>query len=95
MDDDDIFCERCDCEERSDEEIKNALIYIPTLENINYVFRWTNERDLEWLSNMGCSNKRGWDRNSLIRDGKHTLEEIKDHNSHFLLDKDFSYNCIE
>ena len=81
-DDDDIFCVRSECPESYFEAIKNAIIDIPTLEIINYIFRCTIERDLEWLSNMGSSNKKEWDRNSLIRDGKHTLEEIKDHITH-------------
>jgi len=82
IDDDYIFCERCKCKEISDEAIKNEIINITTLEINNYIFRCTNETDLEWLYKMGISNKKELDRNSLIREVKHTLEEIKDHITH-------------
>ena len=76
-DNDDNFCEICEYAERSDEAIKNAINDIPLLKNNNYIYRCTNESDLEWLSNMESLSKKEWDRDSLTKEGKFILKEIK------------------
>ena len=82
-DNDDNFYEICEYAERSDEAIKNAINDIPILKNNNnYIFRCTNESDLEWLSNMDSLNKKEWNINSLNKEGKFILKEIKDHITH-------------
>ena len=85
-DNDDNVCEICEYAERSDEAIKNAIDDIPILKNNNnYIFRCTNESDLEWLSNIENLNKKEWDRESLTKEGKLILIEIKDYIIHILL----------
>ena len=82
-DNDDNFCEICEYAERSDEAIKNAINDIPLLKNNkNYIFRCTNESDLEWLSSMESLNKKEWDRDLLAKEGKFILNEIKNHITH-------------
>jgi len=81
-DNDDNFCEICEYAERSDEAIKNAINDIPLLKNNNYIYRCTNESDLEWLSNMESLSKKEWDRDSLTKEGKFILKEIKSHIIH-------------
>ena len=82
-DNDDNFYEICEYAERSDEAIKNAINDIPILKNNNnYIYRCTNESDLEWLSNAESLNKKEWDRDSLTKEGKHILKGIKDHIIH-------------
>ncbi len=83
-DNDDNFCEICEYAERSDEAIKNATNDIPILKNNNYIYRCTNESDLEWLSNMESLSKKEWDRDSLTKEGKFILKEIKGHIIHIL-----------
>ncbi len=83
-DNDDNFCEICEYAERSDEAIKNAINDIPLLKNNNYIYRCTNESDLEWLSNMESLSKKEWDRDSLTKEGKFILKEIKGHIIHIL-----------
>ena len=79
-DNDDNFCEICEYAERPDEAIKNAINDIPILKNNNdYIFRCTNESDLEWLTNMKSSSKKGRDRNLLTKADKFILKEIKNH----------------
>ena len=85
-DNDDNFCEICEYAERSDEAIKNAIDDIPILKNNNNtIFRCTNESDLEWLSNIENLNKKEFDRESLTKEGKLILMEIKDYIIHILL----------
>ena len=85
-DNDDNVCEICEYAERSDEAIKNAIDDIPILKNNNNtIFRCTNESDLEWLSNIENLNKKEWDRESLTKEGKLILIEIKDYIIHILL----------
>ena len=82
-DDNDNFCEICEYAERSDEAIKNAINDIPILKNNNkYIFRCTNESDLEWLFNMESLSNKQWDRDSLTKEGRFILIEIKDHITH-------------
>ncbi len=81
-DNDDNICEICEYAERSDEAIKNAIKDIPDLKNNNYIFRCTNESDLEWLTSMERLTKKEWDRDSLTIEGKYILKEIKEHISH-------------
>ena len=82
-DNDDNVCEICEYAERSDEAIKNAINDIPLLnKNNTYIFRCTNESDLEWLSNMQSFTKKEWDRDSLTKEGKFILKEIKNHITH-------------
>ena len=82
-DNDDKFYEICEYAERSDEAITNAINDIPILkDNENNIFRCTNESDLEWLNNMESLNKKEWDRDSLTKEGKFILREIKDHITH-------------
>ena len=82
-DNDDNFCEICEYAERSDEAIKNAINDIPVLKNNNnYIFRCTNESDLEWINNMHSLKKKEWDRDLLTKEGKFLLEEIKDFITH-------------
>jgi len=82
-DDDNNFCEICEYAERSDEAIKNAINDIPILKNNdNYIFRCTNESDLEWLTRMDSLSKKEWERDSIIKEGKYILKEIKDHIFH-------------
>ena len=77
------FYEICEYAERSDEAIKNAITDVPLLKNNNnYIFRCTNESDLEWLSNMNSFSKKEWDRDSLTKEGKFILKEIKGHIIH-------------
>ena len=83
-DNDDNFCEICEYAERSDEAIKNAINDIPLLKNNNYIYRCTNESDLEWLSNMESLSKKEWDRDSLTKEGRFILKEIKGHIIHIL-----------
>ena len=83
-DNEDNFCEICEYAERSDEAIKNAINDIPILKNNNYIYRCTNESDLEWLSNMESLSKKEWDRDSLTKEGKFILKEIKGHIIHIL-----------
>ena len=79
------FCEICEYAEKSDEAIKNAISDIPILKNNNnYIFRCTNESDLEWLCTMESLNKKEWNRNSLSKEGRFILKEIKDHSSHII-----------
>tara|TARA_Y100000589_G_scaffold4478_1_gene3971 strand:+ start:344 stop:664 length:321 start_codon:yes stop_codon:yes gene_type:complete len=82
-DNNDNFCEICEYAERSDEAIKNAINDIPILKNNNnYIFRCTNESDLEWLTKMESLNKKEWNKDSLTREGKFILKEIKEHLTH-------------
>ena len=82
-DDDDNFCEICEYAERSDEAIKNAINDIPLLKNNNnYIFRCTNESDLEWLFKMESLSKKKWDRDSLTKEGKFILKESINHITH-------------
>ena len=82
-DNNDNFCEICEYAERPDEAIKNAIDDIPILKNnSNHIFRCTNESDLDWLSNMESLNKKEWNRDSLTKEGKLILKEIKDHITH-------------
>ena len=81
-DDEDNFCEICEYAERSDEALKNAINDIPILKNNNNIFRCTNESDLEWLSHTENFNKREWDKDSLTKEGKFILKEIKNHITH-------------
>ena len=82
-DNDDNFCEICEYAERSDEAIKNAINDIPLLKkNNNYIFRCTNESDLEWLTNKESFNEKKWDRDSLNKEGRFILKEIKNHITH-------------
>ena len=82
-DEKDNFYEICEYAERSDDAIKNAINDIPILKNNNnYIFRCTNESDLEWLSNMESLRKKEWDRDSLTEEGKMILKEIKEHLTH-------------
>ena len=83
-DNEDNFCEICEYAERSDEAIKNAINDIPILKNNNYIYRCTNESDLEWLSNMESLSKKEWDRDSLTKEGRFILKEIKGHIIHIL-----------
>ena len=83
-DNEDNFCEICEYAERSDEAIKNAINDIPLLKNNNYIYRCTNESDLEWLSNMESLSKKEWNRDSLTKEGKFILKEIKGHIIHIL-----------
>tara|TARA_Y100000589_G_scaffold326655_1_gene366822 strand:- start:1059 stop:1379 length:321 start_codon:yes stop_codon:yes gene_type:complete len=82
-DKDNNFCEICEYAERSEEAIKNAINDIPILKkNNNYIYRCTNESDLEWLFKMKNLNKKDWDKDLLIKEGKFILKEIKDHLTH-------------
>tara|TARA_Y100001978_G_scaffold161311_1_gene147604 strand:+ start:82 stop:402 length:321 start_codon:yes stop_codon:yes gene_type:complete len=82
-DDKNNVLEICEYAERSDEAIKNAIKDIPILKNNNnYIFRCTNESDLEWLYNMETLQKKEWDRDSLTKEGKFILVEIRDHINH-------------
>ena len=82
-DNDDNFCEICEYAERSEEAIKNAINDIPLLKmNNNYIFRCTNESDLEWLTKMESVSIKEWDRDSLNEEGKFILKEIKVHITH-------------
>ena len=82
-DEKDNFYEICEYAERSDDAIKNTINDIPILKNNNnYIFRCTNESDLEWLSNMESLRKKEWDRDSLTEEGKFILKEIKEHLTH-------------
>ena len=82
-DNDDKFHEICEYAERSDEAIKNAINDIPILKkNNNYIFRCTNESDLDWLTKMEDLSRKKWDRDSLTKEGKFILKEIKDHIAH-------------
>ena len=82
-DDKNNILEICEYAERSDEAIKNAIKDIPILKNNNnYIFRCTNESDLEWLNNMESLSKKEWDRDLLTKEGKFILKEIKDHIIH-------------
>ena len=82
-DNNDNFCEICEYAEKSDEAIKNAINDVPILKNNNnYIFRCTNESDLEWLFNMDSLNKKEWDRDSLTKEGKFLLKGIKEHTTH-------------
>tara|TARA_Y100000589_G_scaffold192603_1_gene182378 strand:+ start:225 stop:545 length:321 start_codon:yes stop_codon:yes gene_type:complete len=82
-DDNDNILEICEYAARSDEAIKNAINDIPILKNNNnYIFRCTNESDLEWLSNKETLQKKEWDIDSLIKEGKFIIVEIKDHITH-------------
>ena len=82
-DDKNNFFEICEYAERSDEAIKNAINDIPILKrNKNYIFRCTNESDLEWLSNMETFRKKEWDKDLLIKEAKFILRDIKNHLMH-------------
>ena len=82
-DDNNNFCEICEYAERSDEAIKNAISDIPLLKNNhNYIFRCTNESDLEWLTTKKSLSKKQWDKDSLTKEGKFILKEIKEHLTH-------------
>ena len=82
-DDNNNLCEICEYAEKSDEAIRNAINDIPLLKkNNNYIFRCTNESDLEWLSNMESLSKKEWDRDSLTKEGKFIVKEIINHLTH-------------
>ena len=82
-DNDDNFCEICEYAERSEEAIKNAINDIPLLKNNNnYIFRCTNQSDLEWLIKRESVIEKEWDRDSLNKEGKFILKEIKVHITH-------------
>ena len=83
-DDNNNSFEICEYAERSDEAIKNAVEDIPNLKNNhNYIFRCTNESDLDWLSSLGGGiAKQEWDMDSLSREGTSILKEIKEHFIH-------------
>ena len=79
------FCEICEYAEKSDDAIKNAINDIPFLKkNNSYIFRCTKESDLEWLYNTDNFSKKEWDRDSLAKEGKFLLKEIKSHIIHIL-----------
>ena len=72
------ICKICDHAEGSDETIKNTIIDISILKiNIDYIFRCTNQSDLEWLYNMESMKKKKWDRNLLTKEYNFILKEIK------------------
>ena len=80
----DLF-EICEYAERSDDAIRNAVEDIPILKNNhNYIFRCTNESDLDWLSSLGGMTRQEWDMDSLSKEGMHILEEIRDHLTHII-----------
>ena len=79
--DNNIF-EICEYAEKSDEAIKNAISDVPLLKNNNYIFRCTNESDLDWLTKMEDLSRKKWDRDSLTKEGKFILKDIKDHIAH-------------
>ncbi len=82
-DDNNNFCEICEYAERSDEAIKNAINDIPLLKNNNnYIFRCTNESDLDWLYKMESLSKKKWYRDSLTKEGRFILNEIRNHITH-------------
>ncbi len=82
-DDNDNFCEICEYAERSDEAIKNAINDIPVLKNNNnYIFRCTNESDLEWLYKMESLSTKKWDRDSLNKEAKFILKEVRNQITH-------------
>ena len=82
----DNFCEICEYAERSDEAIRNAIDNIPILKNnSHFIFRCTNERDLECLHNMKSFNRKERDRYSQTIKGKFILKEIKNHIIYILL----------
>ena len=89
------YCEICEYAERSDEAIKNAINDIPILKNNNnHIIRCTNESDLEWLYNLETLSKKEWDRDSLTKEGKFILKEIKAHMTHifYWLKNSFNFN---
>ena len=82
---DNNYCEIYKYAERSDEAIKNGINNILLLKNNNhYIFRCTNESDLEWLYNNNNSSKKELYRNALTKEGRFILVEIKDHIAHIL-----------
>ena len=77
--------EICEYAEKSEEAINNAMNDVPILKNNhNYIFRCTNESDLEWLSKMECVTKAKWDKESLSKEGRFVLGEIKHHLNHII-----------
>tara|TARA_Y100001978_G_C23680513_1_gene428775 strand:+ start:869 stop:1186 length:318 start_codon:yes stop_codon:yes gene_type:complete len=83
-DEDDNFCEICEYAEKSDEAIRNAINDVPLLKNNNYIFRCTNESDLEWISTMEYFRKKELDKDSISKEGKYNLKAIKEHLAHIL-----------
>tara|TARA_Y100000589_G_scaffold220559_1_gene208175 strand:- start:2378 stop:2698 length:321 start_codon:yes stop_codon:yes gene_type:complete len=96
-DEEDNFFEICEYAERSDEAIKNAISDIPTLKkNNDFIFRCTNESDLEWLLKFENLNKNELDRNSLNKKGIFILKEIKDYiNDVFYFLKDSFKSAVD
>ncbi len=79
------YFEICEYAERSDEAIKNAMDDIPILKrNHDYIFRCTNESDLEWLLKMENFKQKEWNRDLLFKEGSFVLQEIRDHLTHIL-----------
>ena len=82
-DEDNNFLEICEYAEKSDEAIKNAIKDIPFLKNNqNYIFRCTNESDLDWLMNMEGFKQKEWDKDSLYEESLYLIKGIKSHLNH-------------
>ena len=77
--------EICEYAEKSDDAIKNAINDVPILKNNhNYIFRCTNESDLDWLANRENFYKKEWYMDSLSKEGRFILKEIRNHLNHIL-----------
>ena len=82
-DEDNNFLEICEYAEKSDEAIKNAIKDIPFLKNNqNYIFRCTNESDLDWLINMEGFKQKEWDKDSLYEESIYLIKSFKSHLNH-------------
>ena len=75
------FCDIRGYEERLEEAIINLIVNIMVT---IFISRCTKERDLDWSSNMESLSKKEWDRDSLTKEGKLILKEIKGHIIHIL-----------
>ena len=84
-DKDNSFFDIYEYAEGSHEAIKNSINHIPILKNNNdYIFRCTNESDLEWLYKIQSFSKKECDKDSLTNEGKFILKKIKEYITHIL-----------
>ena len=77
------FFEICEYAEKSDDAIKNAIKDIPFLNNHkDYIFRCTNESDLDWLTTNFSSPHKEINRKSLSKDFKEIIKSTKEYILH-------------
>ena len=80
----DNFGEIFDYNERSDEEIKNAINNILISKYNNYIYRCTYKRHIGWLFKMESFIKKEYYKDSLMKKRSFIIKEIKNHINNLL-----------